>query len=438
MRSATEREAGQEEEACAQDVPQDSMSGKGEVATLAGLTLGRACVAAAASFAMTHSPQLLLNAFNGDSARAQKFMAMIGSINTATSLALSGIAGGLIDSYGRKFFLVLAPAASAVLRLLVSRWPTPYSYATYRICLSIVWIPFYDAFRAAVADSVPGGRTGEKYAGTMQSIDNVATVVRMVSLSLTYFRSSGARRGMQMSAFLSALAGLGFAMGTRETLKERERKPFVWKRAANPLHALNFFFGSRDRNPKLARMGALLFLLSLPNYNSTLSLYRRSRFGWTSRHESLQTMLCNLAYLGAPWVIGPMTRRFGLLGTVQIGEVLSMLCWLNNALTREPRSMHLNTLTCMFDHEHVALDRQLALECQTSSGSLGQGEMSAAKSNLSSLAGLFMPSMFSQLFAATINSEKYQAVTPLLGALLHGINATIVAPALWPSALTAR
>lgn len=115
-------------------------------------------------------------------------------------------------------------------------------YIAYRFALTLAMMPFFSAFRAAVADLVD--RTTDEYTRTMGTIDTIATIVRMAALTIS--GSLTPRQSMLASAGASALAAGCFAFGTTETLKDENKREINWSKLRNPFSSVQVVFCRRE------------------------------------------------------------------------------------------------------------------------------------------------------------------------------------------------
>eukprot|EP00466_Bigelowiella_natans_P011281 jgi/Bigna1/132660/aug1.18_g7368 len=200
------------------------MAGMGEIN---GLLAGR--VFLRFSFTLVHlaMDQHLIDAIaKGDHVKAQRLSSLMSTVNSVISFALRPVAGALLDSYGRKPFLVLCPLFSAIARACVLARPgTRESAITSYLC---------DKF----------GRATPKYTVAMQRMRVILTLVGLLA-NRVGSRIGSAKTNIALSCLVNLLASASFLLFTSESLKKEERKEFAVSKAANPLSFLSLISRSQ-------------------------------------------------------------------------------------------------------------------------------------------------------------------------------------------------
>eukprot|EP00038_Savillea_parva_P024702 m.44845 g.44845 ORF g.44845 m.44845 type:complete len:456 (-) comp6578_c0_seq1:18-1385(-) len=388
---------------------------------LVALTLGRSLQGASIMLSIFASPEVLVNVFRGDRPKTQRVLALIGTGTTLLTFGVGPLSGALMDAIGRRPFLIGGSAVAAMLRYFIAFRPTVSSYIVYRFALTLATMPFFSAFRAAVADLTD--RTTDEYARVMATIDTVATVTRMSALALSGWLSP--RQSLMAGAMASGVASLCFAVGAPETLKHEDRRPIDWAKIRNPFASFQTLAQSR----RLARLAILSVLLDVPEWNSTLQMYRSQCFGWSMRENSQMALVGQLTSLSRSFVLVEFLRRSGTRGTAVWSQRLGAAAALTNALVADPRFVILSPIFQSLRHGDAAFDRIFSVEAKESN--LGEGEKEFLLSNLSTLSGLVLPNVYSAIYSATADSRPQTVF--LLCACLHLLNAEVVVPSLWPS-----
>lgn len=74
--------------------------------------------------AMFASSELLVSVFRGDRIRTQRVLSRVGTATTLLGFLVSPLNGALMDSVGRRPFLICGSSVSAAIRLFISIRPS--------------------------------------------------------------------------------------------------------------------------------------------------------------------------------------------------------------------------------------------------------------------------------------------------------------------------
>ncbi len=204
----------------------------------------------------------------------------------------------------------------------------------------------------------------------------------------------GTRAPFYAAAALSALNFVFGAFVLRETVTDRIRRPFSWRRA-NPFGA----FRQMSRLPGIGPLLAIYFLYSVAMYvyPSVWSYFTQERFGW-----SPQTIGLSLALYGAATAIvqGGLTRPIlnwlGNRKTVVVSHLFDMGTFLLMAvLTNGTLVLVLTPIAAMgsiLTPALVALMSRMAQDDQ-------QGELQGVLASLGALSMIISPMVMTWIFA---------------------------------------
>ena len=176
--------------------------------------------------------------FKGDYNSMSRFGSTMMSVNTILSFFIQPYSGAFMDHYGRWPMLVLPPLLVGIARIWMGLKPSKTTYTLYRICAGLVAIPWFPAYRATFSDLFDRG--SDQYVQTMNNIENVSSVLRLVSLYIVGNYLS-AEQGYIGSGIVSILSSLAFYFFVEETLEEQKSKSDRMEEIAQPLIVAHIF-----------------------------------------------------------------------------------------------------------------------------------------------------------------------------------------------------
>eukprot|EP00039_Didymoeca_costata_P003668 m.68995 g.68995 ORF g.68995 m.68995 type:complete len:416 (+) comp12020_c0_seq1:82-1329(+) len=383
------------------------------------MTTSRCLLNASMSLAMISSPRLALSLCNNDGARTQRLLNRLSLANTISALLLGRLAGSAMDCYGRKPALVTAPLVACLTRAILVTYPSKKMYMLYRFIVALVYLPYFSALNASINDFNVSPKA-------RQLMDSLCTMTRLLFFSVSA-RISKDTDALKLSAVFSLLASCITAWGTPESLSKEDAKSLTWKNAIrNPLGGITSVFTT---SKTVMALGVIALLKSLSTHNSSLAMYRRTRFKWGRKEESNFAFVSNLVSLLGPFTIDPLLWILGAKGVARFAELLGAMVCVVDASSQDPRHPQLaESVRVALSHGDVVFDVALANEARKCK--VGQGELAAALGNLITLPGLAAPSFFSELYART--EATIPAASVMVTGAIHLLNATVFIPALWP------
>jgi len=372
------------------------MAGMGEIN---GLLAGR--VFLRFSFTLVHlaMDQHLIDAIaKGDHVKAQRLSSLMSTVNSVISFALRPVAGALLDSYGRKPFLVLCPLFSAIARACVLARPGTREYVAYRILINIALLPLWSAITSYLCDKF--GRATPKYTVAMQRMRVILTLVGLLA-NRVGSRIGSAKTNIALSCLVNLLASASFLLFTSESLKKEERKEFAVSKAANPLSFLSLI----SRSQRLRSLAPILIMQAVPDYDYTSGTFYRQRFGWKVTETANLMFFNQISGIIESWVCpeNPMIRSLGIKATTQLSGILGTIMDLNSAYTTIPETIYCNSVLSIFMHGRTAIDALVSAEAKRLK--LGSGELSAALANLTTPLRFVMPAVYSVRITTTLNTS---------------------------------
>jgi len=363
----------------------------------------------------------------GDAAKSQRLSTWMSTINSLISFALRPAAGSLVDACGRKTFLVLCPLLAALARCILLLKPSSRSYVVYRLFINLANMPLWPAIQAYVRDS--RGRGTARYSMAMQRMGFVLTLVGLAALRVGYNLNSS-KRNIAFSCLINVAAALAFLLFAPETLASKHRKPVSVSslvKKSNPLSFLSVFSKSRT----MKAMAFLHFMSYVPEFDVTSRNAFRKRFGWKTREMAKLMFYNQISGLVEGWLCPEryIVPYLGAKRTLQVANLLSAFADFNCALTPQKSSwtIYLNSFLWPLIHGRSMLDALVSQEAKDLA--IGDGELSAAQSNLTFPLQFGLPSVYTELFARF--QHRFPQVNQVATGVSHLLFACIYVPTLY-------
>lgn len=349
-------------------------------------------------------PHLIVDLVGGSIATAAVWTSAFGTVFMLMQFVFSPIQGALSDRYGRRRVILISSLGLGIDFVVMALAPVLWLLFAGRIVSGICAASFSTA-NAYIADVTPK----EKRAAAFGFLGAAFGIGFIVGPALGGFLG---HLDIRLPFWVAAgLSLLNFCYGffvLPESLPVERRSPrFDWKHA-NPLGALLLL----RRYPQVFGLAAVFFLVNLAQYslNSTYVLYTDYRYGW------------------GPQVVGYTLALVGLCsGLVQAVLVRRLMPALG-----ERRMIITGLAFCVVGYLGFGLaPSALLFVCAIPFLCLGglagppaqalmthqvdpheQGRLQGALTSLASLAGIFGPALFANLFALFISDH---APAPLPG-----------------------
>ena len=212
----------------------------------------------------------------------------------------------------------------------------------------------------------------------------------------------------------AALAAANFALGfrvLRETVSDRTRRAFDWRRA-NPFGAIR----QMARLPGIAPLLVVYFVYSvaLYVYPAIWSYYTQARFGWTPQIIGLSLAVYGISMALVQGVLmRPILRRFGERRTVIWGQVFDFVTFgLLAVITSGTLALILTPIAALGVVVTPALQGIMSRRI----GDDAQGELQGVLTSAHALAMIVSPLMMTAVFAAFTrdNAPVYLPGAPFL------------------------
>jgi MFS transporter, DHA1 family, tetracycline resistance protein len=297
--------------------------------------------------------------------------------------------GALSDRYGRRPVLLISLAGAMLDYLVMALSPLGWVLVVGRAIAGLTSANMAVG-SAYIADITPEADRAQRY-GLMGAIMGVGFIVGPVLGGV--FGAWWLRAPFLAAAVLN---GLNFAMALfvlPETRKSTAGAGFDWS-ALNPLAPLLWLWNFRPLLPLVVIFVVFGLIAAVPG--TIWVLYGADRFGWdpVAIGASLSMFGLSMA-LSQAFLVGPVSKRFGDLGTVMIGVGFDALAYLLMSFANQ--SWMGFALTPLFALGGLA---QPGLQSLLSSrvGPDKQGELAGVLTSLSSLAAVGGPVLSTMLY----------------------------------------
>ncbi|BBD81277.1 TCR/Tet family MFS transporter [Aerosticca soli] len=365
-------------------------------------------------------PHLVAQLAGGGVARAAWWVGVFSTVFALVQFLCSPLQGALADRYGRRPVILISNLGLALNFVVLATAPTLWLLFVARVVLGATAASFTTA-NAYIADITPPERRAAAF-GLLGSAFGAGFIIGpglgglLGELSLRLpFWVAGAL------AFVNFLYGLCVLP---ESLPRERRTARLELHMAHPLGALTLL----RRYPPVLRLAVVLFLVYLANYalQATFVLYADYRYGWGPQAVGYVLMLVGACDGAAQALLtGRLSLRLGerrlLLWSMLAGIAAFLLMGLADRgwlfLTAVP-------LMALWGLANPPLQSLMTHEVDPSE----QGRLQGALTSLGSLAGIFGPFLFAEVFALAVAPASPLEVPGLpfvLAALLLAIGTVL-------------
>lgn len=363
-------------------------------------------------------PHLIQGFLQGDIARATVWHGGLMTAFMAMQFVFSPVQGALSDHFGRRPLILLSNLGLALDFTLMALANSLPLLAIGRILSGVTSASFSTA-NAYIADVTPPEKRAQSF-----GMLGVAFGIGFVIAPAIGGFLSGLHPRMPFW-FAAGLSLLNFCYGLfvlPESLPHEKRAVFNWKRA-NPIGSLQLL----ARYPQVFALASVLFLMQLAHlvYPSTFVLYADYRFGW------------------GPEMVGYTLGAVGVLAAiVQGGLIKKIMAWLG-----ERRALLFGLgcgslgfflyglapngfwfwavapIAALWGVSGPAAQSIMTREVDPQE----QGRLQGAISSLTSIAGMFGPFLFTQVFASVTHLPKsvWSGATFFLAGTMVGVGLII-------------
>nr|WP_050928190.1 TCR/Tet family MFS transporter [Aestuariivita boseongensis] len=336
-------------------------------------------------------PDLILEVQGGTLASAALWGGVLSTVFAVMQFLFGPIVGALSDRYGRRPILLVSLVVMSLDYLVMAVAGTIWLLLLGRVVGGITAAtgPTASAYMADI--SAPHEKAANF--GLIGAAFGAGFVLGpMVGGLLAEF---GTRAPFYAAAVLAALnAVLGYVVLT-ETVTDRIRRPFSWKRA-NPFGA----FRHVARLPGIGRLLVIYLLYSIAFYvyPAVWSYFTQERFGWSPQMIGLSLGLFGIMMaVTQGGLIRIFLRWFGERNTVIYGHVFDMAAFAAMAVvTSGTLALILTPLAAL----GAVITPALSAMMSRAVGDDAQGELQGVLASLHALSMILSPLVMTGIFAA--------------------------------------
>jgi DHA1 family tetracycline resistance protein-like MFS transporter len=342
-------------------------------------------------------PQLIVQLIGGSIAKAAVWVGAFGTLYMLMQFVFSPVQGALSDRYGRRVVILISNLGLGIDFIVMALAPA-------------LWLLFIG--RAVSGASAASFSTANAYIADITAKEKRAAAFGLLGAAFGIGFIVGPALGgflghisIRLPFWISAgLALVNFCYGwfvLPESLpKERRSARFDW-RHANPFGAVVLL----RRYPQVFGLAAVFFLINLAQFslNSTYVLYTDYRYGWGPQAVGFTLALVGLC---SGVVQAVLVRRlmpiFGERKLILAGLSLCIVGYVCFGLAAMPWMFLVGIpFLCMGGLAGPPAQAMMTQQVDPSE----QGRLQGALSSLASLAGIFGPALFANIFALFISDH---------------------------------
>jgi MFS transporter, DHA1 family, tetracycline resistance protein len=345
-------------------------------------------------------PRLIASFMRDDAASAAQMLGWFGTVFAVMQFFCSPVLGSLSDRFGRRPIVLLSNFGLGFDYLLMAWAPALGILFAGRVISGITASSVPTAM-AYMADVTPAEKRASAF-GMLSAAFGLGFVLGPALGGL--LGNLNPRLPFLVSAILSLVNGLYGLFVLPESLPDKHRMAFSWKRA-NPVGSLSLLNRQSMRGLSVLLLFGYLAQQSLVN---VYVIYADYRYGWSDGTVGLSLAVVGItsALYGAV-LVKPVVKRIGERGAILLGLLGGAtgyslfgissggaLFWLGIPL--------LNLMSITWPAAQSMLSHQI--------GPSEQGQLQGAITSLRGIAGLVGPGIFTYIFSKSIGSHPIIAL----------------------------
>lgn len=303
------------------------------------------------------------------------------------------VLGALSDRFGRRPVLLLSLAGTLLDYLVMAFSPLGWVLVAGRAVAGITSANMAVA-SAYITDITPAEQRAQRF-GTVGAVMSLGFIIGPVIGGVT-----GA--WWLRSPFLVAALfnGLNLLIALFVLKESRETSPGRFSlKELNPLAPLVWLWNFKPLLPLVTVFVVFGLVAAIPG--TIWVLYGAERFGWDSVHMGLSLSAFGISgALAQAFLVGPLSRRFGDLGTLMIGVAFDMMAYVLMAFADQSWMGY--AVAPLFALGGVAMPALQSLVTSRVSDEQ-QGQLQGVLASLMSLAGIVGPVLTTAVFFSTKN-----------------------------------
>jgi MFS transporter, DHA1 family, tetracycline resistance protein len=342
-------------------------------------------------------PHLIVQLIGGSIAQAAVWSGAFGALFMAMQFVFSPVQGALSDRFGRRTVILISSFGLGVDFILMALAPSLWLLFVGRAVSGICAASFSTA-NAYIADIVPK----EKRAAAFGTLGAAFGIGFIVGPALGGFLGHlSIRLPFWVAAVLSLINfGYGWFVLPESLPKERRSARFDW-RHANPFGAVVLL----RRYPQVFGLAAVFFLINLAQFslNSTYVLYTDYRYGWGPQIVGYTLGLVGLCSgLVQAVLVRRLMPRLGERRLILAGLALCIVGYVFFGLAATAWLFVAGIpFLCLGGLAGPPAQAMMTHQVDPHE----QGRLQGALTSLASLAGIFGPALFANIFALFISDH---------------------------------
>lgn len=367
-------------------------------------------------------PDLLAQITNGDIGPLYGVMLVVYAL---MQFIFSPVLGALSDRFGRRPVLLLSLAGTLLDYLVMALSPLGWVLVLGRAMAGITSANMAVA-SAYITDITPPEQRAQRFGliGAVMSTGFIIGPVIGGVMGAWWLRSpflvAAAFNGLNLLVALFVLPESRKADQSRFDVKE-----------LNPLRPLLWLWNFKPLLPMVVVSVVFGLVAAVPG--TIWVLYGAARFGWDSVHMGLSFALFGICgTIAQAFLVGPLSRRFGDLGTLMLGVAFDTLAYILMAFADQSWMGY--AVAPLFALGSVAMPALQSLLTSRVSDDQ-QGQLQGVMASLMSLAGIVGPVLTTVVFFTT--KDIWIGTIWLVGAGLYLLATPLFATVKQPKAMMA-
>ncbi|MGO9945771.1 MAG: TCR/Tet family MFS transporter [Steroidobacteraceae bacterium] len=348
-------------------------------------------------------PLLVQNFAGGNAARGAQIYGAFGTAWALMQFIFSPVQGSLSDHFGRRAVILISCTGLGLDFILMALAPNVWWLLVGRVISGICAASFSTA-GAYISDVTPP----EKRAASFGLIGAAFGIGFVLGPALGGFLGAiSPRAPFWASAFL-ALANVCWGLFVLpESLPKDKRMPFQWKNA-NPLGALKLL----RSHPMLAGLSRSFFLVSLAHVvlPSTAVLYMYYRFGWDTRGVGMLLAGVGISSLLVQgFLVKPAVKFLKERGAIVVGLTFGAVGFAIYGLAPTGPILWIGVpVMALWGIATPSLQAIMTRLVEPTE----QGRLQGSLASLQGMASLIGPTLFTQIFAASVGAHSNWKLLP--------------------------
>ena len=305
----------------------------------------------------------------------------------------SPVLGALSDRFGRRPVLLLSLAGTLIDYLVMALTPLGWVLVVGRAMAGITSANMAVA-SAYITDITPPDQRAQRFGlvGAVMSTGFIIGPVIGGVMGAWWLRSP-----FLVAALFNGL-NLAVALFVLPESRKASDEPFDFKQL-NPLAPLVWLWNFKPLLPMVIVSVVFGLIAAVPG--TIWVLYGAERFGWDSVHMGISLSVFGVSgALAQAFLVGPLTKRFGDLGTLMIGVAFDTLAYTLMAFAYQSWMGY--AVAPLFALGGVAMPALQSLLTSRVSDEQ-QGQLQGVLASLMSLAGIVGPVLTTAIFFSTKN-----------------------------------